>query len=89
MLGETRDQVDARERRRHWRELLSVAMPPNLVRFRPDVAGRQLDRLLEGPPPRPNKWNPYSHWQQLAYYMWKCLLGLQAQQRKLEEGYVT
>lgn len=83
MLGKSPEQEDRRERHALWRDLLVIAMPSQLIRFRLDVAQRELDRLIAGPPPRVNKWNPYSARRKLAYLMWRTLLALQAQRRRL------
>jgi hypothetical protein len=84
MLGESRASEDARQRRALWRQLLDFAIPPQLIRFRLDVAQRELDRLLAGPPPGVNRWNPYNGRQRLAHGMWGVLLALQAQRRQLD-----
>jgi hypothetical protein len=83
MLGETRESEDARERRHERTRLMHLAFPPSLIRFRRDVAQRQLDRLLDGDEPRVNPWNPYNSWQRAAYWLWRALLGLQRQRRRL------
>ena len=83
MLGESREQEDAAERRRVRRSLLHLAFPASLIRWRPDVAARQLDRLLDGPEPHPSRWNPWRELQRLAWWMWRCLTLLQAQRARL------
>lgn len=83
MLGETRESEDARERHALWRDLLVIAMPPRMIRFRFDVAQRELDRIVAGPPPKVSKWNPYAARQKLAYMMWRCFTLLQKQRRRL------
>jgi hypothetical protein len=77
MLGESRETEDARERRELQRRLVDFALPPSLFRFRRDIAWRLLDRLLDGPPPTPNKWNPYAARRELAYWLWRAVTGLQ------------
>lgn len=81
MLGETREQIEAAERRRIRRSLLTLAYPPSLLRWRPDVAARQFDRLISGPEPRPSRWNPWRPLERLAWQFWRCLTLLQAQRR--------
>lgn len=83
MLGESREQEDAAERRRLRRSLLTLAYPPSLLRWRPDVAARQFDRLISGPEPRPSRWNPYSGLQRLAWRFWRCLTLLQERRRSV------
>jgi hypothetical protein len=84
VLGEDRESEAVRERRRLWRQLLDLCQPPSLIRFRRDVAQRDLDRLLSGPPPKVRRWNPYSGRRALAYGMWQVLLALQAQRARLD-----
>lgn len=84
MLGESPEQEDRRERHALWQDLLALAMPPQLIRFRLDVAQRELDRLIAGPPPKVSRWNHYSARRQLAYWMWKTLLAIQTQRRLLK-----
>lgn len=83
MLGETLESEQAAERRRWRRKLLHLCTPPLMLRFRPDVAARRFDRLLSQPEPKRNPWNPYREWERLAWWTWRCVLGLQRQYRLL------
>lgn len=84
MLGESHEQIEAAERCRVRRALLTLAFPPSLLRWRPDVAAREFDRLLAGPEPRPSRWNPWRTGQRLAWECWRVLLALQAQRARLD-----
>lgn len=83
MLGWTSEQIEAAERRRERNRLLHLAYPASLIRFRLDVAQRQLDRLLAGPEPPPSKWNVWRELQRFAWWSWRCFNLLQAQRRSV------
>lgn len=83
MLGESPEQIEAAERRRERARLLHLAFPASLIRFRLDVAQRQLDRLLDGPEPPPSKWNVWRELQRFAWWSWRCFNLLQAQRRSM------
>lgn len=81
MLGESLEAEQAAERARWRRRLLHLCTPPLMLRFRPDVAARQFDRMLTRSEPRRNPWNPYRELERAAWWMWRCVLGLQRQYR--------
>lgn len=84
MLGEARESEDALERHRERERLLRLAFPASLIRFRRDVAARQLDRLLAGPEPPPSRWNPWRELQRFAWQSWRCFTLLQEHRARLD-----
>ncbi len=85
MLGEeSRERIEGAERCRERERLLHLAYPEPLIRFRRDVAWNLLDRLLDGPEPKPSRWSLTRPWEILVWRYWQVWSRLQAQRSRLD-----
>lgn len=89
MLGESPQEEQRRARCRERDRLRRLCQPPALIRYNNDSSWNLLDRLLDGPEPKVRRWDRYSPWKRLVWWMWKAWTALQAQRQRLNSDAVS